>query len=88
MPEPKKDASTVGIPQPRRQCVDQVVSDLCLGEYEQAHFSTVFCGKQFVGMYRPALPPIDSEVQPAAAIKQLDFIPCVVVFISCHMHIK
>nr|XP_016940344.2 dnaJ homolog subfamily B member 12 [Drosophila suzukii] len=36
MPEPKKDASTVGIPQPRRQCVDQVVSDLCLGEYEQA----------------------------------------------------
>jgi len=51
------------------------------------NFSTDFCGKQFVGMYRPALPPIDNKVQPAAAIKQLDFIPCVVVFIS-YMHIK
>jgi len=49
------------------------------------NFSTVFCGKQFVGMYRPALPPIDSKVQPAAAKTQLDFIPCVLVFFNGHM---
>ncbi|XP_016978743.1 dnaJ homolog subfamily B member 14 [Drosophila rhopaloa] len=36
--KPEEDTTAMGIRQRRRQCVDQVVSDLCLGDYEQALF--------------------------------------------------